>query len=138
MFFNVALSYLDVLSDMGTYFSLTTNNPRWARLTLTWMFAPFCVHTALYLVKKVKGRCKSCTNCRELLREFFQEAGVHLPLISTYTNAKRAKRLYKLKFKTPEFFLPHHKEVEEILDAAGRLSQGEVNFEAGPQSTSQV
>ena len=79
-FFNVVLSSLDVSSDLATYYSLTTNNPRWARLTLTWMFAPFCVHTAFYLVKKARGRCKSCTNCRELFVEFFQEAGVHLPL----------------------------------------------------------
>ena len=134
----MVLSSIDVLSDLATYFSLTTNNPKWARLTLTWMFAPFCVHTAFYLVKKVRGRCKSCTNCRELFDEFFQEAGVHLPYISTLTNYRRAKRLFKLKFNTPEFKSSDHREVEEILDAAGRLSQGEVNYEAGPQSTTQV
>ena len=31
-----------------------------------------------------------------------------------------------------------HKEVEEILDEAGRCSQGESNYEAGPQSVTQV
>ena len=123
---------------MGTFSSLRVNNPRWARLTLAWMFAPFCVHTAFYLVKKVKGRGKSCTNCRELFVEFFQEAGVHLPYISTLTNELRAFRLFELKFNTPEFKSSDHREVEEILDAAGRLSQGEVNYEAGPQSTTQV
>ena len=70
--------------------------------------------------------------------EFFDEAGVHLPLISSFANLVRTGELYKLKFKTPEFNTRDHKEVETILDAAGRLSQGEVNFEAGPQSTTQV
>ena len=137
-FFNVVLSSIDVLSDLATYFSLLPNNPRWARLTLTWMFAPFCVHTAFYLVKKARGRCKTCVSCQEFFVEFFDEAAVHLPLISSFANLVRTGKLYKLKFKTPEFNTRDHKEVETILDAAGRLSQGEVNFEAGPQSTTQV
>ena len=102
------------------------------------MFAPFCVHAAFYLVKKARGRCKTSVSGREFFEEFFDEAGVHLPLISSSANLVRTRKLYKLKFKTPVFNTRDHKEVETILDAAGRLSQGEVNFEAGPQSTTQV
>ena len=134
----MVLPSTDVLSDLATYFSLRLNNPRWAHLTLSWMFAPFCAHTAFYLVKKATGRCKTCVSGQELFVEFFEEAGVHLPLIPSLANLVRTGRLYQLKFKTSEFNSRDHKEAESILDAASRVSLGEVNFEAGPQSTTQV
>ena len=102
------------------------------------MFAPFCAQTAFNLVKKATGRCKTCRSGQKLFVEFFEEAGVHLPLIPSLANLVRTGRLYQLKFKTPEFNSRDHKEAESILDAAGRVSLGEVNFEAAPQSTTQV
>ena len=69
-----------------------------------------------------------------LLVEFYEEAGVHLPFVSSLHNIWRARRLYQLKFGTAKFEMKDHKEVERILYQAGRTSEGESNYEAGPQS----
>ena len=70
--------------------------------------------------------------------EFYNDAGVHLPFVSSLHNIWRARRLYQLRFGTAKFEMKDHKEVEKLLDEAGRCSQGEVNYEAGPQSVTQV
>ena len=72
------------------------------------------------------------------MKEFYKEAGCHLPFVSSFQNILRAKRLHELKYGTREFKMRDHKEVQEILDEAGRCSQGESNYEAGPQSVTQV
>merc|ERR1711989_35811 len=82
--------------------------------------------------------CKTCATFSEEMSEFYKEAGCHLPFVSSLHNIWRGKRLHELKFGTKEFKMKDHKEVEEILDAAGRCSQGESNYEAGPQSVTQV
>ena len=70
--------------------------------------------------------------------EFWTEAGSHLPFVSSLHSAWRTWRLHKLKYGMSDFKMSNHKEVEEILDAAGRVSQGESNYEAGPQAVTQV
>ena len=138
LFFNVALSLLDVGTDWFTFLELLVDNPRWAFLTLTWTVMPFLVRTAFFAYKKATGRGKTCTTWAELMREFYKEAGAHLPFVSSLHNLWRAKRLRELKFGTKEFKMRDHKEVEKLLDEAGRCSQGESNYEAGPQSVTQV
>ena len=61
-----------------------------------------------------------------------------MPVISTLHNIWRAKRLYDLKFGTSRFKMSDSVEVEKILAAAGRASETESNFEAGPQAVTQV
>ena len=138
LLFNSVLSTTDVLTDLLTFFDLREDNPRWASLTLFWMLNPFIVHTLLFLYKKAKGKCEACTDFSEFMSQFYKEAGVHLPFVSSIHNIWRAKRLHELKFGTPEFNSRDHKEVEELMDAAGRCSQAESNLEAGPQSVTQV
>ena len=137
-FFNVALSLTDVGTDFFTFVELLADNPRWACLTLLWMVMPFLVNTALFVYKKATGKCKACATWTELMKEFYKEAGCHLPFVSSFQNILRAKRLHELKYGTREFKMRDHKEVQEILDEAGRCSQGESNYEAGPQSVTQV
>ena len=72
------------------------------------------------------------------MKEFYKEAGSHLPFVSSLHNIWRAKRLHQLNYGTKDFKMRDHKEVEELLDEAGRCSQGESNYEAGPQSVTQV
>ena len=79
-----------------------------------------------------------CTSFTELTSQFYKEAGAHLPFVSSLHNVWRAKRLHELKFGTTEFKMRDHKEVEKLLAEAGRCSQGESNYEAGPQSVTQV
>ena len=138
LFFNVGLSTTDVGTDFFTFFELLVDNPRWACLTLTWTFMPFVVRLLFYLYKKAFGKGKSCATFSEEMSEFYKEAGCHLPFISSMHNIWRAKRLHELKFGTKEFKMKDHKEVEELRDEAGRCSQGESNYEAGPQSVTQV
>ena len=138
LFFNVALSTTDVGTDFFTFLELLVDNPRWACLTLTWTFMPFVVRLLFYLYKKAFGMCKTCATFSEEMSEFYKEAGCHLPFVSSMHNIWRGKRLHELKFGTKEFKMKDHKEVEELLDEAGRCSQGESNYEAGPQSVTQV
>ena len=72
------------------------------------------------------------------MHEFYKEAGIHIPFVASVHNLLRAHRLYQLKYGTKEFNSKHHKEVEDLLDEAGRCSQAESNLESGPQSVTQV
>ena len=138
LFFNVALSTTDVGTDLFTFLELVPENPWWACLTLMWMLMPFFVRTAFFVYKKAFGKSEACDTWSDLLGEFYKEVVVHLPFISSMHNIWRAKRLYELKFGTKKFQMKDHKEVEKLLDEAGRCSQGESNYEAGPQSVTQV
>ena len=143
LFFNSVLSTADVLTDLLTFLDLLDNNPNWAFLTFYWMWNPFLVRTAFFLFRKATGKCQASTTTTqstylELMKEFYKEAGVHVPFVSSMHNIWRAKRLYQLKFGTPEFNSRDHREAEKLLDEAGRCSQAESNLEAGPQSVTQV
>ena len=138
LLFNSVLSTTDVLTDLLTFFDLSEDNPRWAFLTFFWMWNPFLFHTLLFLYKKATGKCRTCDTFSEVMAEFYKEAGVHIPFVSSMHNIWRATRLHQLKFGTPEFNSRNHGEVEKLLDEAGRCSQAESNMEAGPQSVTQV
>ena len=138
LFFNVALSTTDVGTDFFTFLELLVDNPRWACLTLTWTFMPFVVRLIFFLYKKATGKCRTCATFTEEMSEFYNEAGCHLPFVSSLHNIWRAWRLHRLKWGTKDFKMEDHKEVEKLLDEAGRCSQGESNYEAGPQSVTQV
>ena len=71
-------------------------------------------------------------------KEIYNESISHLPLISTLNNLWRAKRLFDLNYGSDKFDMSDHAEVEEILADAGRTSEGESNFESGPQAVTQV
>ena len=138
LFFNSVLSTADVLTDLLTFLDLLDNNPNWAFLTFYWMWNPFLVRTAFFLFSKATGKSQASTTYSDLIEKFYKEAGVHVPFVSSMHNIWRAKRLHQLKYGTKEFNLKDHKEVEELLDEAGMCSQGESNYEAGPQSVTQV
>ena len=137
--FNSVLTTADVLTDLLTFLALLDNNPNWAGLTLYWMWNPFLVHTAIFLYKKAfYKRNQTCKTFRELMHEFYKEAGVHLPFVASVHNIVRTQKLYELKYGTKKFNSKDHKKVEKLLDEAGRCSQAESNLESGPQSVTQV
>ena len=137
--FNSALSTADVLTDLLTFLALLDSNPKWAGLTLYWMWNPFLAHTAIFLFTKAfRKRGETGNTIHQLMHEFYKEAGIHIPFVASVHNLWRAHRLYQLKYGTKEFNSKDHVEVEKILDAAGRCSQAESNLEAGPQSVTQV
>ena len=137
--FNSALSTADVLTDLLTFLALLDNNPNWAGLTLYWMWNPFLVHTAIFLYNKAFcKRGQTCNTSHGLMNEFYKEAGVHLPFVSSMHDIWRTHKLYELKYGTKEFKSKDHEKAEKLLDEAGRCSQAESNLEAGPQSVTQV
>ena len=138
LFFNVGLSTMDVGTDFSTFFELLVDNPRWACLTLLWTIMPFLVQTALFVFKRATGKCEPSATWTELMKDFYKEACSHLPFVSSVHNIWRAKRLHQLNYGTKDFKMRDHKEVEKLLAEAGRCSQGESNYEAGPQSVTQV
>ena len=136
--FNVILPTIDIATDLLTFLTLFPDHPRWASIVLTWMFTSFFVHTGMFAMKRAKGKGKPFTTFGDLARDFYREAGGHLPFASTFHNLWRMKILHKLKYGTREFKMRDHKEVEKILAEAGRCSHAESMYEAGPQAVTQV
>ena len=136
--FNVLLPTIDVATDLFTFLTLLPDHPRWASIILTWMFTSFFVHAGIFAIKKAKGKGKPFNTFGNLARDFYKEAGVHLPFASTFHNLWRMKILHELKYGTREFNMRDHQRVEKILAEAGRCSHAESMYEAGPQAVTQV
>ena len=138
VFFNVLLPKLDVVTDLLNFLTLLPYHPRWAFLSLTWMFTSFLLHAAIFFYNKATGKSKPSTTWREFAWEFYKEAVMHLPFVATCYNILRAKWLYDLNYGTEDFKMRDSKKVEEILVEACKSSHGESTFEAGPQAVTQV
>ena len=140
--FNVVLPTLDVVTDLINFFTLLPDHPYWAYITLTWMFTSFSVHAALFFIKQVQakwyGTSATYDTWTDFAWDFYKEVVIHFPGVATFHNLWMAWRLYQLKYGTKDFKMTHRKQVEEILDEAGRTSHGESMYEAGPQSVTQV
>ena len=94
--------------------------------------------SSLLSVQERSGNFEPLRHWSELGSQFNKEVISHLPLVSSLHNIMRTRRLHQLKFGTNKFKMSNHKEVEGILSAAGSTSEGESNFEAGPQAVTQV
>ena len=145
IFFNAGLPTTDVVTDLINYLTLYPDQPRWAEITLTWMFTSFCVHATLFFIKKMKALWTkgmptiTCINTwKTFAKDFYKEVLIHLPGIATFHNLWMAKKLHKLKWGTSDFKTGDHEKVEKILAEAGRCSHGESMYEAGPQCVTQV
>ena len=74
----------------------------------------------------------------ELILCFYNEAATHLPFVLAVHNLWRAKQLMDLNYGMRNFKMRDSAKVEKILLEAGRGSQAESVYEAGPQSVTQV
>ena len=163
IFFNAGLPTTDVVTDLINYLTLLPYHPRWAEITLTWMFTSFCVHAILFFIKQIRALWRgiishfyeeatpqtpstpegtpstTCINTwKTFAKDFYKEVLIHLPGIATFHNLWMAKKLYDLKWGTSNFKTEDHEQVVTILDEAGRCSHGESMYEAGPQCVTQV
>ena len=137
LFFNAGLPTADVVTDLINYVTLRPDHPRWAEITLTWMFTSFTVHATLFFIKQIKALWRRRgTTCN--IQNFHKQVLIHLPGIATLHNLWMAWKLKKLKYGTRDFKTEDHEKVEKILAEAGRCSHGESMYEAGPQSVTQV
>ena len=66
---------------------------------------------------------KKNTTYGDLARDFYKEAGVHLPFASTFHNLwEKKKILHELKYGTKEFKMRDYRRVEKILADPGMCS----------------
>ena len=161
--FNWGLPTVDVVTDLFNFLYLLPDHPRWAYLTLAWMFTSFGVHASIFFANRfltqikalwntcfTRNTCNTCNTCnpcnpcipcnnwKNFAEAFYKEAVIHFPGIATIHNLWKAWQLYKLKWGTKDFKTDNHKQVEKILADAGRCSHGESMYEAGPQAVTQV
>ena len=87
---------------------------------------------------KGKKEAMGYTSYAEFALGFYNEVVVHLPFISSVHNIWRAKQLFDLNFGFSNFRMRDSAKVEQILVAAGKGSNSESMYEAGPQSVTQV
>ena len=136
--FNVLLPTIDVATDLFTFLTLLPDHPRWASIVLTWMFASFTINAARFLFKRATGKGKPFTTCGDFARDFYKEAGIHLPFVATFHNLWRMKVLHNLKYGTREFRMRDHRQVEKILAEAAQCCHAESIYEAGPQAVKHI
>ena len=69
---------------------------------------------------------------------FYNEAITHLPFVLAIHNVWRAKQLFDMNYGTSRFRMRDSAKVAKILLDAGKGSQAESVYVAGPQSVTQV
>ena len=57
--FNWGLPTLDVGTDLANFLYLLPDHPRWAYLTLAWMFTSFGVHASIFFAKRFLTQIKA-------------------------------------------------------------------------------
>ena len=92
--FNSFLPALDIATDIKAFlfYLLVADHPKWAALTLVWVFAPLALQFGKF--------------CHHLVTR--KEAGwikllIHFPLILPLLNLYLAWKLYKLRFGMSDF-----------------------------------
>ena len=89
------------------------------------------------LKKWKKEKCDYATY-GEMAMGFYNEAIIHLPFVLAIQNIWRAKQLVDMNYGTSRFRMRDSAKVAKILLDAGKGSQAESVYEAGPQSVTQV
>ena len=100
LFFNTVLPSLDIGTDIQAFlFYLALNesesdhyHPKWAALTIVWVFNPFAIHTGKFFYELATTR-----------QAGWFELFTHLPFVQPLRNLFLAWRLYKLRFGFKDF-----------------------------------
>ena len=104
LFFNTILPAVDIGTDLHAYLvysayyddDLDNYHPKWAGLTLSWMFAPFTIHVGKFFYRIV---IKRGVNWREEMKELV----IHFPFALPVRNVVLGWRLYRLRFGFDNF-----------------------------------
>ena len=99
LFFNSVLPAFDIGTDLNAFLvysayyddDIDNYHPKWAVLTLNWMFAPFGIHIGKFLYRILTNRVVSW-------RDELIELVIHIPFVQPLRNAWLAWRLYKMRF----------------------------------------
>ena len=104
VFFNTILPAVDIGTDLHAYLiysayyddDLDNYHPKWAGLTLSWMFAPFTIHVGKFFYRIViKRGVNWCEELKELI--------IHFPFALPVRNVVLVWRLYRLRFGFDNF-----------------------------------
>ena len=92
-FFNSVLPSIDIGTDINAFLVyLDYNHPKWAALTLSWVFAPFVIHVGKFFYVLAKKR-----------KAGWFELFIHIPFVQPVRNLYLARRLFKLRFGFSDF-----------------------------------
>ena len=95
---NTVLPAVDIGTDLNaflvysSYFDddLDNYHPKWAALTLTWMFTPFVIQVGKFLYRITTCKVDLCKELKELV--------IHIPFVQPLRNLWLARKLYKMRF----------------------------------------
>ena len=127
LFTNVALPLFDIGTDFHTFvfFLFYYDHPKWAFLTLFWIFNPFFVQIFKFVFILYSEKKASWYNLF-----------LHIPFVIPIRNCCLAYELHKLKFGAAGG--EDWARAEEIQREVAKTSSSEGYLEAGPQATQQL
>ena len=123
LIFNCFLPFVDMATDLVTFFMLVTYHPKWAAITLMWMFVPFIIH-AIRLIY-LSSRCKTDFKTKQ----FFYHLPFILPIYNFFLLGEMIENKRLLEDSKAEAIVKNGK----ILSKVGDSSLFESFCEAGPQ-----
>ena len=136
--FNCILPTTDMSTDFITYLDLRLDHPKWAVLTLSWMFLPFLIRFVQFLYKVRQEKCNV---------EMFLNVLKHLPFLLPMENLRKLvimiKKEYEKDAKRVVYVESDYRvDVTEVaakkysfLSDVGDASLYESFCESGPQET---
>ena len=93
VFFNTVLPSLDIGTDINAFLVyLDQNHPKWAALTISWVFTPFVIHVGKFFYVLATKR-----------KAGWFELFIHVPFVQPVRNLYLARRLFKLRFGFKDF-----------------------------------
>ena len=123
--FNCFIPTMDMGTDAWTFQSLLFKHPRWAALTVTWMFTPFFLHAFKFFYLTFKNKTWDWQTLGATLTHF----PFVLPILNFYLFLKMGRNRKKY-FALPSYMVEKNNSL--LLDV-GNSSLYESFFEAGPQ-----
>ena len=100
VFFNTVLPTVDIGTDINAFFVYLALNdpnpdhyhPKWAALTISWVFAPFVIHVGKFLYVLATKR-----------KAGWFKLFIHVPFVQPVRNLYLSRRLFKLRFGFKDF-----------------------------------
>ena len=125
--FNCILPSVDMGTDLSTFFLLMTIHPKWAAITLFWMFVPFFIRVIQTIYHSVQSP-EVCYICCKILSALY-----HVPFVLPFYHFYLLVKLRKVRHNAKQDEAEASVKKTEILSKVGDASLYESFCEAGPQ-----
>ena len=123
--FNCILPSVDMGTDFSTYLLLETIHPKWAAITLFWMFVPFTI----CVIKTIYYSIQAPEDCAYKIKSTLY----HVPFVLPFYNFYLLVKLRKVRHNAKQDEAEASVKKTEILSKVGDASLYESFCEAGPQ-----